>query len=231
MLQDIDLALRPGESIALVGENGQGKTTLIKLLCRLYDPGAGRITLDGVDLRQFRVAELRRQISVVFQDYVHYNLTAAENIGLGDAECAADRARVAEAARQSGADKVIAALPQGYETLLGKMFQDGEELSIGQWQKIALARAFMRRAPIVVLDEPTSALDAQAEFEVFEQFRQLMRGRSTILISHRLSTVRMADRIYVLDGGRIIESGSHDELIALRGKYARLFELQAQPYR
>ena len=231
VLEDISLHIRPGEVVALVGENGSGKTTLIKLLCRLYDPASGTITLDGVDLRQLETTALRRKISVIFQDYAQYHLTARENIWFGNVAMPPDEEQIAEAARHAGADDVITGLPQGYETILGKWFEDGEELSVGEWQKVALARAFLRDAQIIVLDEPTSSLDAKAEYEVFKKFRQLAAGRTAILISHRFSTVRMADRIFVLEGGRIIESGAHDELVRLGGTYARLFETQAQHYR
>jgi ATP-binding cassette subfamily B protein len=231
VLEDINLTIRPGEVVALVGENGSGKTTLIKLLCRLYDPTSGIITLDGIDLRQFEATVLRREISVIFQDYAQYYLTARENIWFGNAALPPDEERIAEAARHAGADEVITGLPQGYETILGKWFEDGEELSVGEWQKVALARAFLRDAQIIVLDEPTSALDARAEYDVFKKFRQLAAGRTAILISHRFSTVRMADRIYVLEDGRIIESGSHEELVRQGGTYAHLFETQAQYYR
>ena len=230
-LQDITLTIRAGEVIALVGENGSGKTTLIKLLCRLYDPTSGSITLDGVDLRQLDTAALRREISVIFQDYTQYHLTARENIWFGNTDMPPDQERIAAAARYAGADDLIARLPKGYETILGKWFEDGEELSVGEWQKVALARAFLREAQIIVLDEPTSALDAMAEYEVFRTFRQLEEGRTAILISHRFSTVRMADRIYVLEDGNIIENGTHDELVRRGGTYARLFDVQAQYYR
>jgi ATP-binding cassette subfamily B protein len=231
ILEDISLTIRPGEMIALVGENGAGKTTLIKLLCRLYDPTAGRITWDGVDLRDFDTVALRREISVIFQDYVKYQLTARENIQFGNADLPPDEARVVEAATHSGADPVIRNLKDGYDTVLGKWFDGGEELSIGQWQKVALARAFLRESQVIVLDEPTSAMDAKAEYELFRQFRQLAAGRAAVLISHRFSTVRMADCIYVLEGGRIIERGTHADLMTRNGTYARLFEMQAQHYR
>jgi ATP-binding cassette subfamily B protein len=231
VLEDITLRIRPGEHVALVGENGSGKTTLIKLLCRLYDPTEGLITFDGVNLHQFETATLRREISVIFQDYAHYHLTARENIWFGNVNLPPDQEQIVTAARNSGADDVITGLKHGYETILGKWFEDGEELSIGEWQKVALARVFLRDAQIIVLDEPTSALDARAEYEVFKKFRQLAQGRIAILISHRFSTVRMADRIYVLEGGRIVESGAHDELVRRGGTYARLFETQAQYYR
>jgi len=231
VLDDVSLSIRPGEHIALVGENGSGKTTLVKLLCRLYDPTQGRITLDGIDIRQFKTTDLRRQISVVFQDYAQYQLTARQNIWLGNIEHPDDHEKIITAAQCSGADEVIRSLPQGYETLLGKWFEEGEELSIGQWQKIALARAFLRDAQILILDEPTSALDAKAEFEIFKQYHQLTKDRTAILISHRLSTVRMVDTIYVLENGRIVEHGHHDDLIRQSGTYAQLFEKQAQHYR
>lgn len=227
---EADLTVRPGEVVALVGVNGSGKTTLIKLLCRLYDPTAGRITIDGIDIRQFRTANLRGQISVVFQDFVCYYLTARENIWFGNLSLPPDDPRIDAAARDSGAERVIERLPHGYETLLGKYFEHGEELSMGEWQKIALARAFMRDAQLLVLDEPTSALDPRAEAEVFDRFRQLIRGRSAILISHRLSTVRMADCIYVIEDGRIVERGTHDELVEQGERYAHLFETQARHY-
>lgn len=230
-LEDISLTIQPGEVVALVGENGAGKTTLIKLLCRLYDPTAGTITFEGVDLKELATADLRRQISIVFQDYAKYYLTANENIWLGNIDLPPNDEHIEKAARKAGADDVIKSLPKGYETLLGNWFEDGEELSIGQWQKIALARAFLRDAQIIVLDEPTSALDPKAEAQVFEKFRQLLQGQSAILISHRLSTIKMADRIYLLEDGTITESGTHQELMQLGGTYAHLFETQAQHYR
>lgn len=231
VIEDISLTIRPGEKVALVGENGAGKTTLIKLLCRLYDPTEGTITLDGVDLRQFEISALRREIGVIFQDYSRYHLTARENIWFGNINLPSDDERIVTAGRQAGADDVITSLPNGYETVIGKWFEGGEELSIGEWQKVALARAFLRDAQIIVLDEPTSSLDVKGEYEVFKKFRQLADGQAAILISHRFSTVRMADRIYVLNGGRIIENGTHDELVQLGGMYAHLFETQAQYYR
>lgn len=230
-IEDISLTIRPGEVVALVGENGSGKTTLMKLLCRLYDPTHGTITLDGVNLRDFETKALRHEISIIFQDYAHYHLSARENIWLGNTTVPPTDERIIAAARRSGADEVISALPQRYDTLLGKRFANGEELSIGEWQKVALARAFMREAQIVVLDEPTSSMDAKAEYEVFQSFRQLVSGRTAILISHRFSTVRMADRIFVMKHGRLIEGGTHDELVRAGGTYARLFEMQAQHYR
>ena len=230
-LRDINLIIKPGKTIALVGENGSGKTTLIKLLCRLYDPTSGNITLDGIDLRHFSIVDWRRQIGVIFQDYAKYHLSAQDNIWLGNINLAPNDRQIVKAARYSGADAVIKSLPQGYNTILGKWFEDGEELSIGQWQKIALARAFTRKSQIIVLDEPTSAMDPKAEYEVFQQFRQLLEDRAGILISHRLSTVKMADCIYVMDNGAIAESGTHEELIKLNGVYAHLFETQAQSYR
>jgi ATP-binding cassette subfamily B protein len=231
VLEDITLTIQPSEVVALVGENGSGKTTLAKLLCRLYDPSEGNITFDGIDLRQLETTALRRQISVIFQDYAKYHLTAQENIWIGNIDLPPESETIAAAARRSGVHDAISQLPQGYDTVLGKWFEEGEELSIGQWQKVALARAFLRDSQIIVLDEPTSAMDPKAEAEVFEKFRQLLQGQAAILISHRLSTVKMADRIYVLEKGRIIESGSHKELIQIGGTYARLFETQAQNYR
>lgn len=230
-LCNINLELRPGEVIALVGENGSGKTTLVKLLCRLYDPTQGRITIDGIDLRGFRPVELRKEIGVIFQDYAHYNLSARDNIQIGDIDSPLDEERIRSAAIRADADKTIQSLPLGYDTMLGKRFDNGEELSIGQWQKIALARAFLRRSQIVILDEPTSAMDPRAEYEVFLKFRELLEDRTAILISHRLSTVRMADRIYVMQNGQIVESGAHDELVKNEGHYAQLYEIQARQYR
>ena len=231
ILEDVSLAIGPGEVVALVGENGSGKTTLIKLLCRLYDPTGGTITLDGVNLRRFETAALRREFSVLFQDYAQYHLTVRENIWFGNTALPPDHERVIAAARDSGADDVIRGLPKGYETVLGQLIEDCEELSIGEWQKVAGSRAFLREAQIIVLDEPTSSLDAKAEYAVFQNFRKLAAGRTAILISHRFSTVRMADRIYVLKEGRIIEGGTHEELLHFGGTYAHLFETQARQYR
>ena len=231
-LEGISLHLRPGTSLALVGENGSGKTTLIKLLTRLYEPTAGRITLDGMDLREWDPEALRARIGVIFQDFTRYQLLVGENVGAGDERAFEDESRWREAAEKGQAAEFIERLPAGYQTQLGKWFKDGRELSGGQWQKIALSRAFMRTgADILVLDEPTAAMDARAEAEVFEHFRRLASDRITILISHRFSTVRMADQIVVLERGRIMERGNHDELMALGGTYAGLFALQARGYR
>jgi len=231
VLRDISLHIHPGERIALVGLNGAGKTTLIKLLTRLYDPTEGQILIDGVDLREYDLASLHQRFGVIFQDFVRYQFSVRENIGFGQIDALDDIARIQTAADRGGATEVIEALPQGYETVLGRRWEKGAELSGGQWQKIALARAFMRKAEVLVLDEPTSALDAEAEYEVFRRFGELMEGRIAVLISHRFSTVRMADRIVVLSEGRIHELGTHAELIELNGAYARLFNLQAEGYR
>jgi ATP-binding cassette subfamily B protein len=231
VLDGISFRLEAGEKIALIGENGAGKTTLVKLLARLYDPTAGQILLDGKDLREYDVDDLRREIGVIFQDYMRYDMLAKENIGFGRIEQVDDSARIAESARKSLADTVVGSLPRGYEQMLGRRFDDGVDLSTGQWQKIALARAYMRDAQVLILDEPTASLDARAEYEVFQRFAELTRGKMAILISHRFSTVRMADRILVLEHGRILEEGSHGRLVALGGRYAELFELQAAGYR
>ena len=231
-LEHVTLHLTPGSSLALVGENGSGKTTLIKLLTRLYSPSTGRIVLDGQDLRDWDQVSLRERIGVIFQDFARYQMLVGENVGAGDERFFEDEERWRAAAVKGRASEFIETLPSGYRTQLGKWFRDGRELSGGQWQKIALSRAFMRiRADILVLDEPTAAMDAQAESEVFEHFRQLARERITILISHRFSTVRMADQIAVLNHGRIIERGRHEELMKLNGRYAQLFTLQARGYR
>jgi ATP-binding cassette subfamily B protein len=230
-VRHLSFTLKAGEVIALVGENGAGKTTLVKLLARLYDPDEGRILLDGHDLREYDLDSLRGNIGVIFQDFVRYHLTAAENIAVGRIEARADRERIVEAARRSLADEVIARLPQGYDQVIGKRFRTGIELSGGEWQKIGIARAYMRDAQVLILDEPTAALDARSEFEVFQRFKELSAGKTAVLISHRFSTVRMADRILVLDQGRIEAAGTHDELMTQRGRYAELFELQASGYR
>jgi ATP-binding cassette, subfamily B, bacterial len=231
-LADVTLHLPPGGSLALVGENGSGKTTLIKLLTRLYRPTSGRVLLDGLDLEQWDEIRLRERIGVIFQDFARYQMLVGENVGAGDEPFFLDEARWREAADKGQADEFIRTLPSGYHTQLGKWFKDGRELSGGQWQKIALSRAFMRiRADVLVLDEPTAAMDARAEALVFERFQQLGRDRMTILISHRFSTVRMADQIAVLEQGRIIERGSHEELMQREGHYAALFSLQARGYR
>ena len=229
-LAAVSLTIRPGEVTALVGPNGSGKTTLVKLLCRLYDPSSGSITLDGLDLRSIDVVDLRRQISVIFQDFAQYQLSAGENIRLGDVDLAVTDPLIEAAARDAGIHDTIKRLRHGYDTMLGKWFDEGEELSVGEWQKMALARAFVRDARIIVLDEPTSALDPQAEWDVFRHVRELAEERAVLLISHRFSTVRVADNIHILDQGRIAESGTHDELVALGGRYAEMYEVQARAY-
>ncbi|HEY7556961.1 MAG TPA: ABC transporter ATP-binding protein [Candidatus Binatia bacterium] len=230
-LRGVDLTIRPGEKIALVGHNGAGKTTLIKLLSRLYDPSEGSVLIDGIDIRDLEPLELQQRIGVIFQDFVRYHLPVRENIGFGQIDAMDDPERIAAAARKSGADAVIADLPAGYETMLGRWFREGHELSLGQWQKIALARAFMREADILVLDEPTASVDAQTEYEIFQHFKALTDGKMAILISHRFSTVRMADRIAVLQEGRITELGTHEELLRREGTYAQLFSMQAEGYK
>jgi ATP-binding cassette, subfamily B, bacterial len=229
-LTDLSFTVAAGETIAIVGRNGAGKTTLFKLICRLYDPIDGRILIDGIDIKDIDPSQLRAQIGGMFQDYVTYQATAAENIGLGNLRAIADREAILKASRQAGSDGLIAGLPQGYETALGKWFDAGVNLSGGEWQKVALARAFMRDARILLLDEPTSALDAQAEYELFERIHSLTRGRTAVYISHRFSTVRRADRILFLEHGRLVEQGTHEQLMRLNGRYARLFRLQASAY-
>ncbi|HSR40941.1 MAG TPA: ABC transporter ATP-binding protein, partial [Longimicrobiales bacterium] len=230
-LRNVSFELRPGQKLALVGENGAGKTTLAKLLGRLYDPTEGRILLDGVDLREYDLEELRRNIGVIFQDFVRYALIARENIAVGRIEAREDEDRIVDAARKSLAEDVVEQLEAGLDHMLGRRFEGGANLSGGEWQKIALARAYMRDAQVLILDEPTASLDARAEYEVFRRFSELTRGRMAVLISHRFSTVRMADRILVLEGGTVREEGSHEELLALGGHYAELFTLQAAGYR
>ena len=229
-LTDVTFTVRAGETLAVVGRNGAGKTTVFKLICRLYDPTAGRILIDGVDIRDVDPEELRRQIGAMFQDYVTYQATAAENIGLGHLPEVDDRPSITTAARRGGADELISGLPAGYDTALGKWFDAGVNLSGGEWQKVALARAFMRKAPILLLDEPTAALDAQAEYDLFERLQSLTAGRTAVYISHRFSTVRRADRILFLEAGRLVEEGTHEELMRLAGRYAQLFRMQAAAY-
>lgn len=227
----LSFTLYPGEKLALVGENGAGKTTLVKLLSRLYDPTEGRILLDGIDLREYDLADLRLNVGIIFQDYLRYQMSFAQNIAVGKISEKDNRPLIVNSARQSLADVLAAKLPGAYDQQLGKRFADGVELSGGEWQKVALARAYMRDAQLLILDEPTSALDARAEFNVFERFAELTKGRSAVLISHRFSTVRMADRILVLEKGQLVEIGSHEELLLKGGRYAELFDLQAAGYR
>ncbi|GAA4507935.1 ABC transporter ATP-binding protein [Hymenobacter ginsengisoli] len=230
-LRHLSFELRAGEKLALVGENGAGKTTLVKLLARLYDPSEGRILLDGHDLREYDPAELRQEIGVIFQDFVRFQLPAGQNLAVGRIEERSNQPRIEQAAHQSLADSVIAKLPLGYDQMIGRRFNGGVDLSGGEWQKIALGRAYMREAQLLILDEPTAALDARAEYEVFERFKELTQGKTAVLISHRFSTVRMADRILVIEHGRVQEIGSHEELLARGGRYAELFQLQAAGYR
>jgi len=230
VIDQLDLRIEPRERIALIGENGQGKTTIVKLLTRLYDPTAGRILLDGVDLREYSIEDLHREIGVIFQDFVRYEMTVRLNIAVGRIEGSHNGA-VDDAAHKSLADEVIGRLPGGYDQLLGRRFEGGVDLSGGEWQKVALARAYLRDAQLLILDEPTAALDARSEYEVFQRFAELTYNKMALLISHRFSTVRMADRIVVLENGRIAEQGSHQQLIALGKRYAEMFELQASSYR
>jgi ATP-binding cassette, subfamily B, bacterial len=229
-IHNLSFKIEAGETVAIVGRNGAGKTTLIKLLCRLYDPSGGRILLDGIDIREFDPDELRSQVGAMFQDYVTYQATARENIGLGSLDELEDKHAIELAAQRGGAEELVKKLPGEWETMLGKWFDEGVNLSGGEWQKVALSRAFMRDVPILVLDEPTSALDAQAEYELFERLQSLTRGRTAVYISHRFSTVRRADRILFLEQGELVEKGTHEELIHLDGRYARLFRMQASAY-
>jgi ATP-binding cassette, subfamily B, bacterial len=231
VLSNFNFTLAPGERIALIGENGQGKTTVVKLITRLYDPTEGQILLDGIDLRDYKLEDLHHEIGVIFQDFMRYEMTARENISVGRVESEHSQAEIESAAHKSLAESVIAKLPGGYDQMLGRRFESGVELSGGEWQRVALARAYLRDAQLLVLDEPTAALDARSELEVFERFAELTTGKMALLISHRFSTVRMADRIVVLEGGRLVEEGTHPQLIALGGRYASMFEMQAASYR
>jgi ATP-binding cassette, subfamily B, bacterial len=230
-LHDVSFTIHAGEAVALVGRNGAGKTTIVKLLTRLYDPNEGQILINGHDIKDYDLAALREQIGVIFQDYVTYYLSAGRNIGVGRVEAIDNEEGVRAAAAKSGASAVIERLPSGYDSMLGKWFEKGEQLSGGEWQKIALARAFMRDAQLLILDEPTSSLDPQAEYEVFRRFRELTAGKSAVFISHRFSTVRLANRIIVLEEGAVLEEGTHEDLLARGGRYAELFNLQAEAYR
>ncbi len=229
-VRHISFFLEPGEKLALVGENGAGKTTLVKLLARMYDPSEGQILIDGIDVRQFKIESYRKMIGVIFQDYVRFSFKAGENVAVGQIEESENTQQIKTAAEKSLADPVIQKLPGGYDQMLGKRFSEGIDLSGGEWQKIALARAYMRDAQIVILDEPTASLDARAEYEVFKRFSELTKGKSAVIISHRFSTVRMADRILVLKNGELLELGTHEELLHKNGLYAELFALQAQGY-
>ncbi len=229
-IRHLSFTLHPGEKLALVGENGAGKTTLVKLLAHLYEPSEGRILLDGIDLCEYDPEDLRSEIGIIFQDYVRFMFSARENIAVGNIEEQENRPQIVDAAHKSLADTVVEQLPNGYDQMLGKRFTGGVDLSGGQWQKVALARAYMREAQLIILDEPTASLDARAEHEVFVRFAELMKGKAAVLISHRFSTVRMADRILFLEHGQLLELGSHEELVAQGGKYAELFRLQAKGY-
>lgn len=231
VLKNLDFRIAPGERIALVGANGQGKTTFVKLLSRLYEPTSGQILLDGIDLREYSIEDLQREIGVIFQDFVRYDMTARENIGVGRIDKLRDEGMLRAAAEKSKAIDLVQRFPDGMEQMLGRRFEGGLDLSGGEWQKFALARAYMRDAQVVILDEPTSALDAMAEYEVFRRFAELTQGKMAVLISHRFSTVRMTDRIVVLENGAIREQGTHDQLVESGGKYAEMFELQAANYR
>jgi len=231
VLNGLNFHLRPGERVALIGENGEGKTTIVKLITRLYDPTEGQVLLDGVDLREYRLEDLYREIGVIFQDFMRYEMTARENIAVGRIEEIDNLKMLESAARKSLADAVIAKIPGGYDQMLGRRFETGVDLSGGEWQKVALARAYLRDAQLLILDEPTAALDARSEFEVFQRFAELTAGKMALFISHRFSTVRMADRIVVLENGRIAEEGTHDELASLGGRYKEMFEMQAASYR
>ncbi len=231
VLNGLNFSLRPGERVALIGENGEGKTTIVKLMTRLYDPLEGQVLLDGVDIREYNLEDLYREIGVIFQDFMRYEMTARENIAVGRIEQMNNLSLLQQSAQKSLADQVVDRLPSGYEQMLGRRFEGGVDLSGGEWQKVALARAYLRDAQVLILDEPTSALDARSEYEVFQRFAELTAGKMAVFISHRFSTVRMADRIVVLENGRIAEEGDHDALTSLGGRYAEMFELQAASYR